>query len=290
MPDPFGFLTVDKPAGMTSHTVVSQIRRGLKIKKVGHAGTLDPMATGVLIICLGNATRLSEYAMASTKRYIARVRLGAVTDTYDAEGEIIAEADASHITQDDVLRVLPNFTGDLQQIPPMYSAIKKDGRKLYDLARAGESIELEPRPVTIHSLTLNEWSAPEFVLDVVCSAGTYIRSLAYDIGQALGVGGHLTGLIRAASGSFKLEDAVQLDALLADADWGRFMLPPDTAVSHLPAVHLDDVDTEHVWNGRIPQHVPSLEGELARAYNSAGEFFALLQIKDGLLHPHKVFK
>ncbi|RMG76461.1 MAG: tRNA pseudouridine(55) synthase TruB [Chloroflexi bacterium] len=287
--DPFGFLTIDKPAGMTSHAVVSTIRRHLKVKKVGHAGTLDPMATGVLVICLGHATRLSEYAMTSTKRYVARVRLGIVTDTYDAEGQVVSEVDASHICREDVERVLPNFTGELQQIPPIYSAIKKGGRKLYDLARAGETVELEPRAVTIHQLTLIEWDAPEFVLDVVCSAGTYIRSLAHDIGQLLGVGGYLIELTRTMSGSFQLADALQLDALVNDENWMQFLISPDVVVQQLPAVYLHEVDTDHVLHGRVPEHPAPVEDGLIRAYNSAGQFFALLQVKNAKLHPYKVF-
>src|SRR5690349_19143686 len=229
MTEPFGFLNIHKAQGMTSHDVVAKVRRGLKIKKVGHAGTLDPMATGVLVVCLGGATRLSEYVMQSTKRYRARVYLGATTDTYDAEGEVQLRRDSSHITCADIESALAPFLGDIQQIPPMYSAIKQGGRKLYDLARAGDIVEREPRAVRIDSLEIIDWSPPEFTLDVTCSAGTYIRSLAYDLGEILGVGAHLSGLIRLASGRFKIEESQTLDGLLTAENWSQFIVSPEIA-------------------------------------------------------------
>lgn len=274
---------------MTSHDVVAKIRRGLKIKKVGHAGTLDPMATGVLIVCLGGATRLSEYVMASTKRYQAKVQLGVVTDTYDAEGEVVQIRDASAITSEAVIQGLNNFRGSIQQVPPMYSAIKKDGRKLYDLARAGETIERESRPVTIEHLEVSNWSPPQFTLDVVCSAGTYIRSLAYDLGEVLGVGAHLTGLTRVASGGFTLESAVTLDNVLSASDWSNWLVSPTTALSHYPAVHLTSADVENIQFGRAIVSVDSIEGQTAFAYDEAGELVAVLIGHSGLWRPHKVF-
>lgn len=288
----FGFLNINKPAGMTSHDVVAKIRRGLKIKKAGHAGTLDPLAEGVLVICLGQATRLSEYAMASVKRYRARVHLGIVTDTYDREGQIISEREASHITYEAVLRMLPQFTGQIMQMPPMYSAIKQGGRKLYAMARAGEAVERLPRPVTIDSISIQDWSAPQFVLDVVCSAGTYIRSLAYDVGEALGVGAHLAGLTRMASGCFGLEDAVSLDDLLESGDWQRYVLPPDSVLGQFPRIQLDAEAAEHVVQGRAFQY--TLDGVsddmLARAYAEDGRFIAILRfIGEDTWQPHKVF-
>lgn len=285
---PAGFLNIDKPGGMTSHDVVAKVRRGLKIKKVGHAGTLDPMATGVLILCLGYATRLSEYAMHATKQYRATVHLGVETDTYDAEGETLKVYDASHVTREDVEAILPQFTGDIAQLPPMYSAIKQGGRKLYELARAGETVERKARPVTIHSLTIAEWKPPHFVLDVVCGAGTYIRSLAYDMGQILGVGAHLSGLVRVASGGFNLNDAVQLGALLKADGWEKSLLPPDMVLYDYPALHLDSEDTAHVLQGRsVEGEAPTTE--FARAYDHEGKFIALLRAEGRLWRPHKVF-
>lgn len=288
MADVFGFLNIDKPPGMTSHDVVAKVRRGLGVKKVGHAGTLDPMATGVLVICLGAATRLSEYVMQSAKGYHARLHLGITTDTYDADGEVQLVRDAAHITREVVEAALPAFQGDIQQIPPMYSAIKQGGRKLYDLARAGETVEREARAVRIDLLHIVDWSQPEFTLDIVCSAGTYIRSLAYDLGELLGVGAHLTGLTRTASGYFTLENAVPLVALLADDHWRASIIPPHAALSAWPSVHLDAAATDHILHGRAA-HLDSAISGLAFAYGPTGNLIAIVQAGDGRLLPHKVF-
>jgi tRNA pseudouridine55 synthase len=289
MTEPFGFLNIHKAQGMTSHDVVAKVRRGLKVKKVGHAGTLDPMATGVLVVCLGGATRLSEYVMQSTKQYHARIRLGETTDTYDAEGEIQLVRDAVHITREDVLAALEPFQGEIRQIPPMYSAIKQGGRKLYDLARAGETVEREARTVTIEALVLRDWSPPEFTLEVTCSAGTYIRSLAYDLGEALGVGAHLTGLVRATSGYFKLESAVTLDTLLADENWQSHIIPPPVALSGWPSLQLDAVDADHILHGRTVSSADKKLTGLAFAYGANGDLIAIVQVDDGRVQPHKVF-
>jgi tRNA pseudouridine55 synthase len=285
----FGFLNIDKPLGMTSHDVVARVRRGLKIKKVGHAGTLDPLATGVLVVCVGAATRLSEYVMRTTKRYRARVHLGVATATYDAEGEIVAQNDAAAIERAAVESALAQFVGDIAQVPPIYSAIKQGGRKLYDIARAGESVELQPRAVHIDSLTLSEWNPPHFTLDVVCSAGTYIRSLAHDLGQVLGVGAHLAGLTRTASGSFSLENAVDLDVILADSNWQHALVAPTDALSGWPVVALDAVGLDGVLHGRALPDEAARGGVLALAYAPNGEFVAILMGDNGLWKPHKVF-
>lgn len=289
MAEIFGFLNIHKEQGLTSHDVVAKVRRGLKIKKVGHAGTLDPMATGVLIVCIGGATRLSEYVMQSTKRYRARLKLGETTDTYDADGEVQITRDASHITRADVEAVLPKFQGDIQQIPPMYSAIKQGGRKLYDMARSGEVVEREPRAVRINALEIVDWSPPECTLDVTCSAGTYIRSLAYDLGEMLGVGAHLTGLIRSASGRFSLDDAISLDELLTADDWTRHLIPPQTALADWPTIHLSAEDADHITHGRPIQYINSMPQNPAFAYAPDGELIAIVQPDNGLLRPHKVF-
>ncbi len=280
---------------MTSHDVVARVRRASGVKKIGHAGTLDPLATGVLILCVGAATRLSEYVMHGTKRYHARVRLGETTDTYDAEGEIVQTRDASHVTREDVERALVNFMGDIQQIPPMYSAIKQGGRKLYDLARAGETVEREPRAVRIDALTVIDWQpefTPEFTLDVTCSAGTYIRSLAYDLGEALGVGAHLAGLVRTASGVFTLENAVPLDTLLIDPS--QHLIPPSEALKDYPALVLDAADEQAVRYGRAVERDlvvarGLVDGTIAMAYDAAGQLIAVLRAEGGWLKPQKVF-
>lgn len=273
---------------MTSHDVVAAVRRGIQFKKIGHAGTLDPMATGVLVLCLGHATRLSEYVMESRKHYRARVYLGVNTDTYDAEGEIISQRDASHITEVDVLGALSAFTGPILQVPPMYSAIKQGGRKLYELARAGEVVERAPRPVTIDSLTLSEWESPAFTLDVQCSAGTYIRSLAFDLGESLGVGAHLAGLTRVASGAFTLDNAVTLEAFLAMPDWRHVLISPESALAQWHTVHLDSGQADAVLHGRrFTANAP--DGILARALDSSGTLVAVLEAIEGIWHPRKVF-
>ncbi len=284
-----GFLNINKPRGMTSHDVVARIRRGLNVKKVGHAGTLDPLATGVLVICIGGATRLSEYAMQSTKRYRATVTLGVETDTYDAEGEIVARHDASHITQQDVENVLGQFCGEIDQLPPMYSAIKQNGRKLYELARAGKTVERKARAVTIHDLVLIDGSLPKFTLDVICSAGTYIRSLAYDIGQVLGVGAHMSELVRTASGTFTLENAVELERLLSDVNWSNHLLSPDTPLDSWPAIKLTLDESIAISQGRKIAGGQMPDDTLARGYASDGTFLAVLRADNGFWRPHKVF-
>lgn len=274
---------------MTSHDVVAGVRRAAGIKKIGHAGTLDPLATGVLILCVGGATRLSDYVMHGTKRYTARLRLGVVTDTYDAEGEIIQARDASGITRDDVERSLDGFRGDIAQVPPMYSAIKQGGRKLYDLARAGQTVERDARQVRIDLLTLTNWQPPECELDVVCSAGTYIRSLAYDLGEALGVGAHLAGLIRTASGVFTLENAVPFATLLTDP--AAYLIPPKVALADYPALALDAPAVEEIRHGRfLPLDLTDkASGGAIMAYDTDEHLIAVLEADDGWLKPRKVF-
>ena len=285
----FGFLNIDKPLKVTSHDVVARVRRGLKVKKVGHAGTLDPLATGVLVICVGAATRLSEYVMHTQKRYTARVHLGVTTDTYDAEGETLQVRDASAVTQADVQQALTHFMGDIQQVPPMYSAIKQGGRKLYELARAGEVVERPARPVRIESLVITDWSPPQFTLDVTCSAGTYIRSLAHDLGEALGTGAHLAGLVRSTSGSFALENAVTLETLLEADDWQRHLISPQQALAHMPLVTLDRQQLEHIQHGRAIPAGEAIQAELAQAQDADGQFAAILKRDDDLWRPEKVF-
>ena len=274
---------------MTSHDVVAKIRREFKIKKVGHAGTLDPLATGVLVICIGDATRLSDYVMHRQKTYLAKIKFGESTETYDAEGEIIAKKDASHLIQADIEAILPQFTGDIQQIPPMYSALKRDGKKLYDLARAGETITLEPRPVTIHQLTITQFNSPIAEIEIRCGAGTYIRSLAHDMGQALGVGAHLAGLVRVSSGRFELSESYELDELLNCPNLDSCVVDETVALAYIPRIDLDETDTQHIRHGRNPVHVSDATHELARAYDATGKFIALLRAENNQWLPYKVF-
>ncbi len=286
----FGFLNIDKPLGMTSHDVVAKVRRKLGIKKIGHAGTLDPLASGVLILCVGAATRLSEYVMDSTKRYRARVRLGVVTTTYDAEGAVTRERDATHITRADVEQALLPFLGAIDQVPPMFSAIKQGGVKLYDLARAGKTVEREPRAVRIDVLTVTEWQEPEFTLEVTCSAGTYIRSLAFDLGEALGVGAHLAGLARVASGRFALEQAVTLADFLAAENPQMYLIQPRSDLLGMLPLTLNAEMENDVKHGRmLPLSGTYAPGTLALASNVMGETVCVVRASGEFWKPEKVF-
>jgi len=285
----FGFLNIDKALGATSHDIVARIRRDLKLRKVGHAGTLDPLATGVLVICLGRATRLSEYVMKSTKRYVAQVRFGSVTTTDDAEGEITAERATDALTRADIEAMLPAFTGDILQKPPAYSAIKQNGRKLYELARAGTVVDVPPRPVRIDSIVFQDWQPPVAVFEVTCSAGTYIRSLARDLGDAVGVGAHLAGLRRVMSGSFQIEQAVMLETVLADPDWERYLVPPRQALSNWRRIDLDPTLATMVAHGGAVPAESADDQELALTFTPGGELLAVVRSEQGMWVPQKVF-
>ena len=213
-----GVLNIDKPKGLTSHDVVGRIRRLSGQRKAGHTGTLDPMATGVLVVCLGQATRLIEYMRSDPKKYRATIRFGITTNTYDAEGDTVNRHDISRLAPDQLRPVLSKFLGEIQQCPPVFSAIKRDGRPLYKAARKGITVLVDPRPVTIYDLQWIAWQPPDLTLDVSCSPGTYIRSLAHDLGRAVETGAHLAGLIRTANGPWRLDQAVALTEL-DEANW-----------------------------------------------------------------------
>ncbi len=202
-----GILVVNKPSGITSHDVVDFIRRKFNIKRVGHAGTLDPMATGVLVMLLGKATKLSSTFMSDDKEYIAKIFFGKSTDTQDAQGKVIEEKNIESLDIEDIKKALDKFKGEIEQIPPMVSAIKYKGKKLYQLARAGKTVEREPRKITITNLEILDFKFPEMTFKVRCSKGTYVRTLCEDIGKTLGVPSHMSGLIRSASGDFLLKDS-----------------------------------------------------------------------------------
>ncbi len=288
-----GLILLDKPTGPTSHDMVDAVRRGANIRRVGHGGTLDPLATGLLVICLGPATRLSEYLTDKDKRYRARVRLGQTSTTYDADGRLTPVGHTIPL-RDAVEAALAAFRGPQMQRPPAYSAIKRGGVKAYDMARRGLEVDLEPRPIEIFSLALTDWAPPFFTLDVHCSAGTYIRSLAHDLGQALHCGAHLAGLRRTASGNFRLEDAVALDTLqkaFAARDWQRYVLSADAAVPDWPIVHLTAEGTRDILHGQtVPLGDVPPGSEWGRAYNPAGEFIAIVRAEPeaGVWRPHKV--
>jgi tRNA pseudouridine55 synthase len=278
-----GVLAVDKPAGMTSHDVVDRVRRRLGTRKVGHAGTLDPDATGVLIVGVGRATRLLSYAQESPKRYRALARFGTSTTTQDASGEVIAER-ATHIGREDVEREIKRFVGDIEQVPPMVSAVKIGGERLYKKARRGEEIERKPRPVTIYELNLIdlvEREPPEAVLDVVCSAGTFVRTLIHDLGEALGCGAHMVELRRTETGGFTEDDVVPLEDVTPEA-----LRPLADAVRPLARLELDDRQVEDVRHGR-PLHgiaIPDSPVALLRA----GELMAVYKAKGDMLVADRV--
>jgi tRNA pseudouridine55 synthase len=288
----FGLIIVDKPVGPTSHAVVSAVRRGSGVRKVGHAGTLDPGASGVLVLCLGPATRLSEFLASGTKYYQAVVRFGRSTDTYDASGEAVSESGRVP-TLEEIETVLPDFIGELDQVPPAYSAIKLKGKRAYQLARAGVELELEPRRVTIHALRVLGYQPPDLRLQVECSAGTYVRSLAHDLGQSLSTGAHLAGLRRTQAASFSLSDAVPLAALEAafkDGSWIEHVLPAAEALPELPRVKVEGQALELVRYGRIVPAEGPVEG-LARAVDGHGNLVAILEgdPAQNAWRPRKVF-
>ena len=286
----FGFLNIDKPAGMTSHDVVALLRRELRLRKLGHAGTLDPLATGVLVLCVGPATRLSEYAMRSVKCYRATVLAGVSTDTYDTEGQVLEERSASSLTRAQVEAALARFCGEIEQLPPMYSAVKLGGRKLYELARAGQTVERKPRRVCVQELRLVDWSPPQFTLELTCSAGTYVRSLAHDLGHALGTGAHLTALTRRASGIFRLEDAHTPEQVLAAPEWQRLLVAPGKALPHLPPFQTDPAACAQLLQGRaVPRGASDPDNVLAQAQTPEGALLAIVE-RDGVQwRPRKVF-
>lgn len=289
-----GVLVVDKPIGLTSHDVVQIIRRGTGIRRAGHTGTLDPRASGVLVVLIGPAVRLSEYVSASDKRYQATIRLGSSTDTYDAEG-IVTETSTSieDITEEQFDEILQKFVGEIQQVPPPYSAVKVKGRKAYEMARKGEDVELSPRTINVYSLEVLEWAPPEVVVDVYCSSGTYVRSLANDLGNELGCGAHLIGLRRTKSGRFTLRDAVPLRRLQESfdaGDWYRNLIPAAEALADWPMVELNADDVELVRHGHRVTAESNASG-WARAVSQQGDLVALVEFieEDGEWQPRKVF-
>ncbi len=288
-----GILNINKDRGITSHDVVACIRRITGQRKVGHAGTLDPMATGVLLICLGKATRVAEYLMASDKVYHARIRLGITTDTYDVEGKITGQAEIDDVTRAQVEHELELLTGISEQVPPMYSAVKRGGTPLYRLARRGETVTRRPRTIEIKSLDILTWSLPELQLAIHCSKGTYVRSLAHDLGQRLGCGAHLSGLVRVASGQFRIQEAATVETVeqaIAQGQLDRLLLPLDIALQTFPAVTVDPATVKSIIFGQRVQLAEEPASQMCRAYTKDGKLVALLKhIGAGLWQPQKVF-
>ncbi len=292
-----GFLNVDKPSGPTSHDVVHRVRRHTGVRRVGHAGTLDPFATGVLVLCLGQGTRLAQFLAQGEKAYRAVVELGRATDTYDRTGRVVEERDPSGVDREQVEQALGRFRGRLRQVPPAYSAVKQGGVPLYRLARAGQEVSPPPREVEIRELRLVSWQWPRLTLELTCSAGTYVRSLVHDLGQFLGCGAHLAELTRLRSGRFGLDEAVPLDALLAarEGEWIRWLHPLEVAVEHLPQVRVDEADWQRLARGQAVgrRHAEGelQRGGLARATAPGRGLVALVRLDSEGTHwlPDKVF-
>ncbi len=292
-----GLLNINKATGMTSHDVVAKVRKILKQKRVGHAGTLDPAASGVLPICLGQGTRVAEYLSDSGKAYRGEIVFGTVTDTYDTEGTILRTTNVEQLTLAQIEEVLPRFLGLQMQVPPRYSAIKLQGQPAYKRMRAGENIELEQRPIEITSLEVLAWHAPRLTLAIECSKGTYIRSLAYDLGEQLGCGAYLGGLIRTRSGPFTLSGSItlsQLEEAVTASKVQDYLHPVDSALQNYPAIHLDTPTAESVLHGnafRYRLNLTIATPVLARVYSSNGHFVAIAEWKeeDEMWQPKKVF-
>lgn len=295
-----GILNVNKPRGMASFAVVSLVRRLTGVRRVGHAGTLDPIADGVLPICLGHATRIVEHLVDAPKTYRAAIRLGVATDTYDSEGAVVATADSSGITREDVETVLSHFAGQIQQVAPIYSALKFEGQPLYRYARAGKTVPRRERTVTIHRLALLRFTPPVAEVELEVGRGAYVRTLAHDLGEQLGCGAHLEGLTRLRSGPFSLDDAIELDELREAARrdaWQELLYPADRVLESWYAALLGEQHTSDVCRGRLLLLTPARRGliDLApdtpcRAYSHEGEFLAILRYRGaGRWHPEKVF-
>ena len=268
-PPKSGILNIDKPAGQTSHDVVAAVRRAAKIRRVGHAGTLDPMATGVLLVCFGTATRVIEELQAGQKAYRATLQFGVETDTYDFEGKVVAEKDASGISRQDVDTALHSYRGEIEQIPPMYSALKHKGKRLYELARQGIEVERPPRQLTVHSLDLVDFDATagQAVLDMQVSKGFYVRSLAHDMGQDLGVGAHLIALRRTQVGQFTDDDATSLPQIVeafVENWWPMVTHPLDTALMHYNALVVGAEEEDALRKGQQISMAPSSDDDIAK--------------------------
>ena len=307
-----GILNINKPKGKTSFNIVATVKKLSGESRVGHAGTLDPAATGVLPVCLGQGTRVIEFLMETTKTYRAQIELGKATDTYDATGKITQLGDPSGISLEQLNSALASFRGSIQQIPPMYSAVKHQGQPLYKLARAGINIDRKSRPAEIYRLELIDWQPPVAAVEVECSKGTYIRSLAHDLGQALGCGANLKNLIRLSYGPFDIKNAItlpQLEHAFHYGYWQHFVYPIDTILLQWSAIVVDDNTSQAISNGQpvtlknyngsektslLSQHLSrqSPFKDICRAYTADGCFLGVLRFnpEKEQWQPDKVFR
>jgi tRNA pseudouridine55 synthase len=284
-----GVLPVDKGAGLTSFTVVAHLRRVLRAPKIGHGGTLDPAATGVLPILVGEATKLTPYLVDLDKEYLATVRLGVTTDTQDLSGTVLETRPVPPMGAADIERALQAFIGSIRQVPPMYSAIHHEGRRLYELAREGIEVERRPREVTVHSIALESLAPPDFTIRVRCGKGFYVRTLAADLGAALGAGGVLASLVRTRVGPYGLDDAVSWDAVRearnGSALWPR-LLPPDSALGVMPDVRLSSPEVRAFVNGQSVAH-GGASGHV-RVYDPDGAFLGIGARRGDLVKPERL--
>jgi tRNA pseudouridine55 synthase len=277
-----GYLIIDKPAGMTSHDVVGRVRRALGERRVGHAGTLDPAAVGVLPIAVGLATRTVEYLSDASKAYVAEITFGVTTDSADVDGTVISVGDASSLTYESVLDIVEAFSGPQMQVPPMHSAIKVEGQRMYERARKGEHVDIPPRPVTIHEIALLSWEPPVAEVFIHCSKGTYIRSLARDMGDKAGTGAYMSNLVRVRTGPFTLADAIridELDDLLLTRRWENLAVHPDASLHDWETVILGPDATSSWRNGNgilVPGNTTR-----ARVYDGAGNWLGVGQVNEG---------
>jgi tRNA pseudouridine55 synthase len=286
-----GVLPVDKPVGPTSHDAVAAVRRALRTRQVGHTGTLDPFASGLLLVCVGGATRLAEYLTGLPKTYIATLRLGEATDTDDLTGESISTSDAwEKVTREEIEAALARQVGEMEQLPPVFSAKKVDGVRSYAAARRGEAVERKASRVTVHAIRVLSIDLPDVELEVECGSGTYIRAIARDAGAALGVGGHLRALRRTRVGPHSVERAVPIDALGDEARVRDALLSPLDAVAHLPRVPVDDAGRAALSHGRsVPAAGDAPEGVPVALASRAGELLAIGERDGGVVRPRKVF-
>ena len=293
-----GIISINKPFGITSTQAVREIKRSSKQEKVGHSGTLDPTAVGVLPICIGQGTRVVENIMEFKKEYIGTIRFGISTDSFDSMGTILKISNINSISKKIIEENLKNFHGEIKQTPPMFSALKNKGKRLYDIARSGKSIHLTPRNVSVSKIKLIEWNPPNAKILVQCSKGFYMRSLAQDLGSILNVGAHLSYLVRKSVGPFKIDESITLsDAVecFKENNWNKHLLNPDFALEKIHSTILDAINENKMKTGQTMSLALSLEkyelGDQVRAYDYKGNFLGILSkvSKNGIWKPHKVF-
>lgn len=289
-----GILLLDKPLGITSNSALQEVKRIFKAQKAGHTGSLDPLADGLLPICFGAATKVSAFLLDADKHYTVRVKLGVTTTTADAEGEVLEIKPAEGVSESDIQRIISEFEGEIEQIPPMYSALKYKGERLYKLARDGIEVEREPRRLTIHRISMQDYDAPEFEMLVHCSKGTYIRTLAEDIGNRLGCGAHVTALRRTGAGPYGSEGMVSMEQIKRLAEEGfpaldELLLPIDSALGSWPEVKLSPDGTFYLRQGQ-PVLVPNAPTEgMVRLYDANGSFMGAGEIlDDGRVAPRRM--